>query len=198
MTDGAPQGVPGDSFNWPMLKIAYPTDPECIAALLPPGIVPTSDAEVRLTMYHFPVGAEPELGTGQGWLLPPLLRMLDHHYNDTRFSAKLGDYRSHLSMSPADYFRRNCAVGASCMPRADADIRHEMGLDQIMWGTDYPHPEGTWPNTAPRMRETFRGLPEEDVAAMLGGNAVAFYDLDAAGLAEVASRVGPPKARFAA
>ena len=62
MTDGAPRGIPGDSFNWPMLKIAYPTDPECIAALLPPGIVPTSDAEVRLTMYHFPVGAEPELG----------------------------------------------------------------------------------------------------------------------------------------
>ncbi len=62
MTDGAPQGIPGDSFNWPMLKIAYPTDPQSIAALLPPGIVPASDAEVRLTMYHFPVGAEPELG----------------------------------------------------------------------------------------------------------------------------------------
>ena len=136
--------------------------------------------------------------TGQGWLLPPLLRMLDHHYTDTQFSSKLGDYRSHLSMSPADYFRRNCAVGASCMPRADAEIRHEMGLGQIMWGTDYPHPEGTWPNTAQRMREAFRGLPEEDVAAMLGGNALAFYDLDAAGLAEVARRVGPPKADFAA
>ena len=62
MTDGAPQGTPGDSFNWPMLKMAYPTDPECIAALLPPGIVPANDAEVRLTIYHFPVGAEPELG----------------------------------------------------------------------------------------------------------------------------------------
>ena len=62
MTDGAPQGIPGDSFNWPMLKIAYPTDPECVAALLPPGIVPASDAEVRLTVYHFPVGTEPELG----------------------------------------------------------------------------------------------------------------------------------------
>ena len=33
---------------------------------------------------------------------------------------------------------------------------------------------------------------------MLGGNAVAFYNLDAAGLMEVASRVGPPKAGFAA
>ena len=137
--------------------------------------------------------------TGQGWLLPPLLRMLDHHYTDTQFSAKLGDYRSHLSMSPADYFRRNCAVGASCMPRADAEIRHEMGLDQIMWGTDYSPPRGHLAqHGATDARRPFAGCPEEDVAAMLGGNAVAFYDLDAAGLAEVASRVGPPKARFAA
>ena len=134
--------------------------------------------------------------TGQGWLLPPLLRMLDHHYNDTVFSAKLGDFRSHLSMSPTDYFRRNCAVGASCMPRADAEIRHEMGMDQLMWGTDFPHPEGTWPNTATRMLETFRGLPEADVAAMLGGNAIDFYGLNAAGLDRVANRVGPPKWHF--
>ena len=136
--------------------------------------------------------------TGQGWLLPPVLRMLDHHYADTQFSAKLGDFRSHLSMSPADYFRRNCAIGASCMPRDDAEIRHQMGMAQIMWGTDYPHPEGTWPDTAARMRETFRGLPEDDIAAMLGGNAVDFYGLDGTALDRVASRVGPRTADFAA
>ena len=136
--------------------------------------------------------------TGQGWLLPPLLRMLDHHFNDTYFSAKLGDYRSQLSMSPTGYFRRNCAIGASCMPRQDAEIRHQMGLEQIMWGSDYPHPEGTWPNTVAQMVETFRGLPEDDVSAMLGGNAVAFYGMDSAGLAEVASRVGPARSDFAA
>ena len=136
--------------------------------------------------------------TGQGWLLPPLFRMLDHHYYDTYFSAKLGDYRSQLSMSPTDYFRRNCAIGASCMPRSDAEMRHQLGLSQIMWGTDYPHPEGTWPHTAPAMLETFKGLPEDDVAAMLGGNAVAFYSMDQAGLTEVAERVGPKRESFAA
>ena len=136
--------------------------------------------------------------TGQGWMLPPLFRMLDHHYYDTFFSAKLGDYRSQLSMSPTDYFRRNCAIGASCMPRSDAEIRHDLGMSQIMWGTDYPHPEGTWPHTRPAMVETFKGLPEDDVAAMLGGNAVAFYDLDEPKLAQVAERVGPERTAFAA
>ena len=62
MNDRAPQGTPGDSLNWPMLKIAYPTDSTRVAALLPPGIDAPEEAEVRLTVYHFPVGAEPELG----------------------------------------------------------------------------------------------------------------------------------------
>ena len=136
--------------------------------------------------------------TGQGWLVPPLFRMLDHHYTDTFFSAKLGDYRSHLSMAPTDYFRRNCAIGASCMPRSDAEIRHQLGMDQIMWGTDYPHPEGTWPHTLPQMLDTFRGLPEDDIAAMLGGNAAAFYRFDVAELDKVGARVGPERASFAA
>ena len=136
--------------------------------------------------------------TGQGWLLPPLFRMLDHHYNDTFFSAKLGDYRSHLSMAPTDYFRRNCAIGASCMPRSDAEMRHQLGMGQIMWGTDYPHPEGTWPNTRPQMIDTFKGLPEDDIAAMLGGNAAAFYRMDLAELDKVGARVGPERGSFAA
>ena len=62
MNDRAPQGIPGDSLNWPMLKIAYPTDPARVAALLPPGIEPVGKPEVRLTVYQFPVLAEPELG----------------------------------------------------------------------------------------------------------------------------------------
>ena len=98
--------------------------------------------------------------TGQGWLLPPLLRMLDHHYTDTHFSAKLGDYRSHLSMSPADYFRRNCAVGASCMPRADAEIRHEMGLGPDHVGHRLSPPRGHLAQYgAADARRPFAGCP---------------------------------------
>ena len=136
--------------------------------------------------------------TGQGWLLPPLMRMLDHHYHESHFSAKLGDYRSHLSMSPTDYFRRNCAIGASCMSRSDAEIRHQIGMAQLMWGSDYPHPEGTWPYTRDQVVESFRGLPEDDVAAMLGGNAIDFYGFDAAALGEIAADIGPVRSDFRA
>ncbi|MEZ7991374.1 MAG: acetoacetate decarboxylase family protein, partial [Halioglobus sp.] len=59
---GAPQGNPGDIVNWPMLKIVYRTDPDKIAALLPPGISPGANPHVNLTIYNFPVPDEPEYG----------------------------------------------------------------------------------------------------------------------------------------
>ncbi len=50
--------------------------------------------------------------TGCGWMLPPYLALLDHSYHDVHFSAKLGDFMSHLTSTPSDYFRRNVAIGA--------------------------------------------------------------------------------------
>lgn len=134
---------------------------------------------------------------GTGWMVPPWLRLLDHFYHDVQFSAKMGDFKAHLSIQPSDYFRRNVAIGASCMPRSDAEMRHELGLDQIMWGSDFPHPEGSWPHTHEQMVTSFSGLPEADIAQMLGENAIRFYGLDHAVVANIAARIGPAKADFA-
>jgi hypothetical protein len=60
-----------------------------------------------------------------------------------------------------------------------------------MFGTDYPHPEGTWPNTLDWIRTAFAGVPERDARCMLGENAVACYGLDRDALARIAERVGP-------
>jgi predicted TIM-barrel fold metal-dependent hydrolase len=133
---------------------------------------------------------------GTAWVIPTMLRTLDHNYFDVHFSRKLGDFRSHLSMSPQEYFRRNVGIGASCMPRPDIEVRHQIGLDQIMWGSDYPHPEGTWPQTDQQMFDTFHDLPEDETAAMLGGNAIRFYGLDGEKLKTIAERIGPDKQRF--
>jgi predicted TIM-barrel fold metal-dependent hydrolase len=134
---------------------------------------------------------------GTMFMLPPWLRLLDHNYRDVQFSAKLGDFRSHLSMAPSDYYRRNCAVGASCVPRADLELRAAIGPDQIMWGSDYPHPEGTWPNTGEYLKTTFAGFPEADGRKILGDNAVQFYGLDRDKLQQVADRIGPDVSIFA-
>ena len=135
--------------------------------------------------------------TGCGWMLPPYIRLLDHNYHDVQFSAKLGNFMGHLSIAPSAYFRRNVAIGQSCMPRSDAEMRHEIGLKQLMWGSDYPHPEGSWPKTKPHLQATFTGLPHADIAAMLGENAIDFYGFDRAALAPIAQRIGPKRADFA-
>lgn len=133
---------------------------------------------------------------GMGYLIPPLLRLLDHGYHDVQFSHKLGDFKSHLSMQPSDYYRRNCAIGASCMPRSDALIRDQIGERQMMWGSDFPHPEGSWPSTRDQMVQTFHDLPDEEIADILGENAVRFYGFDREALSGVAARVGPARADF--
>jgi predicted TIM-barrel fold metal-dependent hydrolase len=127
---------------------------------------------------------------------PEAMALMDQRYSETHFAAKLGDYRSHLSMKPSDYFRRNVFLGASCMPRREVEMRSSIGIGNIMWGSDYPHPEGTWPETKPQMLENFKGVPEPELAAMLGGNAARVYGFDEEKLAPLVSRIGPEKSAF--
>jgi predicted TIM-barrel fold metal-dependent hydrolase len=84
------------------------------------------------------------------------------------------------------------------MPRREAEQRHAIGVGNIMWGSDYPHPEGTWPTTREQMVETFAGLPDDEIAAMLGGNAARVYGFDPDKLAPLVARIGPDKSAFRA
>jgi predicted TIM-barrel fold metal-dependent hydrolase len=97
-----------------------------------------------------------------------------------------------LPRRPSDYFRTNVSVGASFMSHAEAvaAVEHDY-LWSMMWGRDFPHPEGTWPYTAASLRKTFTGIPEDAVRAILGNNAIRVFQLDEAELKEVAAKIGP-------
>jgi hypothetical protein len=60
-----------------------------------------------------------------------------------------------------------------------------------MWGTDYPHPEGTWPNTVERLRSDFGPVPVEDTVLLLGATAARCYGFDVETLRPIADRIGP-------
>ena len=130
--------------------------------------------------------------------VPEQLALLDQRYSETHYSAKLGDYRSHLKMKPSEYFQRQVALGASCMPRREAEMRAEIGVANIMWGSDYPHPEGTWPFTREQMLETFEACRRRELAAMLGGNAATRLRLGRARALERTAerRIGPNDRRL--
>ena len=128
---------------------------------------------------------------------PELKELMDHRYSAHHFTAKLGtEYKANISMEPSKYFERNIGLGSSCMPRREAEMRHDIGIRNMMWGSDYPHPEGTWPYTQKMMLETFHGLPEDDIAALLGGNALRIYGFDEEKLRKIADRIGPKKSLF--
>jgi hypothetical protein len=69
-------------------------------------------------------------------------------------------------------------------------MRHEIGVETIAFGRDFPHPEGTWPNTADFLRVAFAGVPEDELLLMLGENAIRFLNLDRSRLADIAKRIG--------
>jgi hypothetical protein len=70
-------------------------------------------------------------------------------------------------------------------------MRHEIGVETICFGRDYPHPEGTWPFTTDFVRAAFAGVPDDEVRLMLGENLISFLELDRDRLAQLAARIGP-------
>lgn len=99
-----------------------------------------------------------------------------------------------ISKLPSDYFGENIFIGASTMSKEEIRRRHIIGTDVVMWGTDYPHPEGTWPHTLAKLQSDFADVPVEDTAAMLGATAARCYGFDLDALAPIAERVGPTPA----
>jgi predicted TIM-barrel fold metal-dependent hydrolase len=96
-----------------------------------------------------------------------------------------------LPRSPSEYWAQSCYIAGSFMAPWEAELRHEIGVDNFMWGRDYPHVEGTWPDSRLALRNTFCQVPEPEVRKILGENAVRAYYLNEKELFDVADRIGP-------
>src|SRR5690606_22310350 len=110
---------------------------------------------------------------GEWW--PYLCNELDSvHVANTRFGGPL---RKQVPKAPSEYLHRNVYIGGSFLSRSEAEGAVRDGYaDRVLWGSDYPHMEGTWQLgetsfTRLSLRFTFAGLPEHVVRAMLGGTA---------------------------
>jgi len=103
-----------------------------------------------------------------------------------------------LDRMPSEYWQTNCWIGASFMTRQDCLDRKAIGVDRIMWGSDFPHAEGTFPHTAEALAHTFVDVDESEVRQMLAGNAASLYGFDLDALAPLAEQFGPHVAMVAA
>jgi hypothetical protein len=111
-------------------------------------------------------------------------------------SNKVGEMRFEGETVPprsaTEYFHQNCYVGASQPTPADiAAALGPVGIERFMWGSDYPHEEGTHPYTRETLRQTMSGLPRDTVQRMLAGTAAELYGFDLDKLRLLADRVGP-------
>jgi predicted TIM-barrel fold metal-dependent hydrolase len=96
-----------------------------------------------------------------------------------------------LRQKPSEYWQQHCFVSPSSIHRCEVEMRHQIGLGQIMFGADFPHPEGTWPNTKSWIRLAFTEVPEDEVRAILSRNAIRCYGLDSVTVDAIAARIGP-------
>ena len=122
------------------------------------------------------------LEAGSNWISSWLDR-LDHKYE-----VAPGVYP--LKQKPSDYFRRNVRLG-TFIARKEIERREQIGVGCLMWGSDYPHHEGTFPYNRVPLRRSFSDWDEADLRTIFTDNAVEVYRFDADALAPLAARIGP-------
>ncbi len=131
------------------------------------------------------------------WWLPSMIWFWDRLALGQKGTEKLGaNPFGGLTMLPSEYIDRNCFIGASNTKRRELGMRYEIGIDNIMWGNDFPHPEGTWPNTREWLRKTFHDIPIDETRRMVGLAAAENFGFDLTALAHHAHKVGPTPADF--
>lgn len=134
--------------------------------------------------------------TEQGctWM-PPLLKQLDGVLAGVRDKGAIGELRfkpEHvLPHSATEYFQQNVWMGVSFPQRSDIAAARELGIEKFMWGSDFPHDEGTHPYTREHLRQLFSDWSEADLRKVLAENAADVYDFDLAALAPMAEQFGP-------
>lgn len=120
--------------------------------------------------------------------VPDTLKLLDGIYSAKFFSHA----RTTLKSTPSEYWARQCTVAASFMGPDESALRYEIGVDNMMWGADYPHIEGTWPLTRKSLARCFRGIAIDETERMLSINPAKIYGFDLEMLQTVADRIGGP------
>ena len=107
--------------------------------------------------------------------VPHFLDRMDYTY--TQRSRRDYWHRFKDDTVPSDYFHRNVFVGFQ-EDSVGIRLRDVIGVDNLQWGSDYPHPESTFPRTRQILEEILADCTEEEKAKIAGGNAARVYHLD--------------------
>ena len=107
--------------------------------------------------------------------VPHFLDRIDYTY--TQRQIEFAPYRFKEDMLPSDYFHRNVFLGFQ-EDAVGIRLRDIIGVDSLMWGGDYPHPESTFPKSQEILEHILVDCTEEEKAKITGGNAARVYNLN--------------------
>jgi predicted TIM-barrel fold metal-dependent hydrolase len=82
-----------------------------------------------------------------------------------------------ISDLPSAYFRRNMFLTFMEEPRSVQLLRDRLGVTNIMWASDYPHPPTTWPNSHAAIDKQFSGVPDAERRQIVCDNAARVWRL---------------------
>ncbi len=103
---------------------------------------------------------------GIGWIPYVLNRM------DAEWEEQFRDLD--LKMKPSEYWRRQCFATYQTDP-IGAKLVDDIGEDNIMWGSDFPHPDGVWPDSQQVIARELGGLPSAQRRKIVCDNAARLY-----------------------
>lgn len=115
---------------------------------------------------------------GTSWV-PHFLERMDFYH---KAAARRGGPSTAYGMNvydgglPSEVFQRNIFVTFEEDPFGLRN-RYDIGVENMCWGSDYPHPESTFPNTKNVLKHIFDGVPEHEKAKILCGNVARIYGI---------------------
>jgi predicted TIM-barrel fold metal-dependent hydrolase len=81
---------------------------------------------------------------------------------------------------PSEYIRDHFLFSVQGPEHVAIELRHHLGVEHIMFATDFPHIECEWPNTRPTLEQLTASLSAEEKYKIVAGNVIDFFDLDPA------------------
>jgi predicted TIM-barrel fold metal-dependent hydrolase len=82
-----------------------------------------------------------------------------------------------LKQAPSDYFRRNIHLTFIDEPDVVRQARDCLGIRNVMWSSDYPHPVSSWPESRATVERLFTGVPEDERDLICFANVARVWNL---------------------
>ncbi|GAA3391422.1 amidohydrolase family protein [Cryptosporangium minutisporangium] len=158
---GAPQGTAPDADMFVMIALfGINSMMACVDLLMSP------------VFYKFPNLKFVLSEGGIGWI-PYILERADYSWGRHKYWCNIDQERK-----PSELFKDHI-YGAFISDQNGIDLRHSIGVDQILFESDYPHSDCNWPHTRKVLGEQLANVPDDEARLIVEGNARRLFNFPA-------------------